>query len=173
MLLVTTLVPALAACPKSKSEVEKEVGEGGAAAVSSIAPRTSASAPVLFDVCAAIPVADVAKATNIAVTLTEVPTGGSTPECIYKTANGRTPRFVIEKSLMTISGAKQLWKGGKDVPGVGDAAYLAPGATELDVQKGSTVIRVGYEPANPKAGEDERLPILKKLVDLALPVLAK
>ena len=81
--------------------------------------------------------------------------------------------MVIEKSLSTIAGAKQLWPGGKDLPGVGDAAYLAPKATELDVQKGSTVIRVGYEPASPAATEAERVAVLRKLADLALPVLAK
>jgi hypothetical protein len=118
-------------------------------------------------------VANVALATGVAVTATEVPTGGATPECIYKTANARVPRLVIEKSLSTIAGAKQLWPGGKDLPGVGDAAYLAPKATELDVQKGSTVIRVGYEPLDPMASEDARATVLRKLADLAVPALVK
>lgn len=164
-------------CPKDKSAFTEDASAMfpvGTAASSSAAaaPHGSASAAPLFDVCGAIPVGQVASATNLALISTEVPSGAATPECFYK-AGGRLPRVVIEKSLSTIAGAKQLWPGGKDLPGVGDTAYLAPRATELDVQKGSTVIRLGYEPANANATEAERVAVLRKLADLALPVLAK
>lgn len=174
-MLFAGLAVALLGCPKDKKDFEVDASAMfpvGTAPSSSGAPRASSSASPLFDVCGAIPVGTVASATNLALTGTEVPAGAATPECFYK-GSARLPRVVIEKSLTTIAGAKQLWPGGKDLPGVGDAAYLAPKATELDVQKGSTVIRVGYEPADAKATEADRIAILRKVADLALPVLAK
>lgn len=162
-------------CPKDKSTFTADAGgmfPVGTTPSSSSAPHASASAAPLFDVCGAIPVEKVAAATNLVLTGTDVPSGAATPECFYR-GSTRLPRVVIEKSLSTIAGAKQLWPGGKDLPGIGDTAYLAPKATELDVQKGSTVIRVGYEPADTKASEADRVAVLRKLADLALPVLAK
>ena len=164
-------------CPKDKSAFTEDASAMfpvGTSPSSSSAPHAaaSASAAPLFDVCGAIPVEKVAAATNLALTGTDVPSGAATPECFYR-GSARLPRVVIEKSLSTIAGAKQLWPGGKDMPGIGDTAYLAPKATELDVQKGSTVIRVGYEPADTKASEADRVAVLRKVADLALPVLAK
>ncbi len=168
----------LLGCPKDEKEftgADKSMfplGSSSASASASSSPSASASAAPLLDVCGLIPVGHVASTTGLALTATEVPAGAATPECFYK-GSGHLPRVVIEKSLSTIAGAKQLWPGGKDLPGVGDTAYLAPKASELDVQKGSTVIRVGYEPANANASEAERTAILRKVADLAIPVLAK
>ncbi|MGH7283363.1 MAG: hypothetical protein ACRELY_17690 [Polyangiaceae bacterium] len=165
-------------CPKDEKDFTNAdknmfpLGSSTSSASATPSARASASAAPLLDLCSLIPVAQVASATSLTLTATETPSGAATPECFYK-GSARLPRVVIEKSLSTLAGAKQLWPGGKDLPGVGDAAYLAPKATELDVQKGSTVIRVGYEPANANASEAERTAILRKVVDLAIPALAK
>jgi hypothetical protein len=118
-----------------------------------------------------LPVASVAAATGIAVVVTDPPTGSNIPTCTYKTAQ-HLPKLIIAKSLATIPGVKKLWPGGSDVPGVGDAAYLVPGGNEMDVQKGTTVIRVAYEPEK-KQSDADRLAVLKKLADVGISVLAK
>jgi hypothetical protein len=162
----------LLGCPKKFAGSTSD--GGGATTSSSVAPsasQASSSAPMGIDVCALIPVATVASTTGIAVAVTDPPNGSGVPTCTYKTAQ-HLPKLIIAKSLATISGVKKLWPGGTDVPGVGDAAYLVPGGNELDVQKGSSVIRVAYEPAT-KQTDAERLAILTKLANLGIPVLAK
>jgi hypothetical protein len=160
----------LLGCPKKFPDA---ANDGGASSTASVAPSAaaSASAAAATDLCTQIPVASVASATGIAVVVTDPATGSNVPTCTYKTAQ-RLPKLIIAKSLATIPGVKKLWPGGSDVAGVGDAAYLVPGGNELDVQKGATVIRVAYEPAT-KQSDADRLAILKKLVELGIPVLAK
>jgi len=165
-------VAPLLGCPKKFTDV---AGDGGVASTAdpAAAPSQTASAkPAIMDVCALIPAATVASTTGVPVTGVLPPNDSGIPTCTYR-ANGKLPKIVIEKSLVTIAGVKSLWPGGKDIPGVGDAAYLAPRATELDVQQGKTVIRVAYETGAPPVTDDAKLDVLKKLATLALPVLAK
>lgn len=175
MFLAMALGSTLLGCPKKTSELLSDAG--ATASVDASAPphaAASASAPPLLDVCGLIPAAKLATATGVPVTVGDAPIGAATPKCVYKTkADAKLPRLIVEKSLSTIAGAKHLWPGGKDVTGIGDAAYLAPRATELDVQKGSTVIRVGYEPEKADLSEDARAAVLKKLAEAVLPDLAK
>lgn len=175
MLLALSLGAGLLGCPKSTSELLPDAGDNPAASASTPPhAAASASAPPLLDVCALFPPATLAAATGVPVTVGAAPLGAATPKCVYKTkADAKLPRLIVEKSLSTIAGAKQLWPGGKDVPGIGEAAYLAPRATELDVKKGSVVIRVGYEPDKADLSEDARAVVLKKLAEAVLPELAK
>ena len=165
----------LLGCPKKFTDGANDGGatSTNASATDPAAASQAASAkPAILDVCALIPVATVASTTGIPVTGVLPPNDSGIPTCTYR-ANGKTPKIVIEKSLVTIAGVKSLWPGGKDIPGVGDAAYLAPRATELDVQKGKTVIRLAYETGTQTVTDDAKLDVLKKLANLALPILAK
>ena len=162
----------LLGCPKKFTDPPSD--GGGATSTTNVAPsasQASSAAPMGLDVCALIPVATVASTTGVPVVVTDPPNGSGVPTCTYKTAQ-HLPKLIIAKSLATIPGVKKLWPGGTEVPGVGDAAYLVPGGNELDVQKGSSVVRVAYEPAT-KQSDADRLAVLTKLANLGLPVLAK
>jgi len=173
VLLATVLAATALGCPKKFTDGAGG-DSGGAASGSGSAPSGLASAPAkpaVLDLCAAIPVASVAAATGVAVNGTDPSNDTGIPNCSYRTS-GKTPRIVIQKSLSPLTSVKSLWPGGKDIAAVGDAAYLTPRATELDVQKGKTTFRVAYEPGATPVTEDAKLEVLKKLANLTLPVLA-
>jgi hypothetical protein len=171
LILVLLAAAPLLGCPKKFADTTSDAGGATTSSVAPSASQASSSAPMGIDVCALIPVATVATTTGIAVVVTDPPNGSGVPTCTYKTAQ-HLPKLIIAKSLATIAGVKKLWPGGTDVPGVGDVAYLVPGGNELDVQKGSNVIRVAYEPEK-KQSDADRLAILTKLANLGIPVLAK
>jgi hypothetical protein len=174
LILALLATAPLLGCPKKFPDGASDGGGSAANASSSVDPSIASAPakPAIFDVCAAIPFATVASTTGVPVNGVEPPNDSGIPTCAYRT-NGKTPKIVIQKSLSTIAGVKSLWGGGKDIPGVGDAAYLTPHAGELDVQKGKTVIRVAYEVGPAKVTDDQKLDVLTKLANLALPVLAK
>jgi hypothetical protein len=171
LIFVLLATAPLLGCPKKFSDAASDGGGTSTASTTPSASASSSAGPAVVDLCALIPVASVAASTGVAVVVTDPPNASGIPTCTYKTA-AHLPKLIIAKSLATIPGVKKLWPGGTDVPGVGDAAYLVPGGNELDVQKGSTVVRVAYEPEK-KLPDAERLAVLKKLANLGIPVLAK
>ncbi|MEO8878329.1 MAG: hypothetical protein ABI461_22230, partial [Polyangiaceae bacterium] len=165
----------LLGCPKKFVDGAGNDSGSASSSPSATAPGGSQAAasakPAIIDLCALIPVATVASTTGVPVNGTDPANDSGIPNCSYR-ASGKNPRIIIQKSLSTLPGVKSLWPGGRDLPGIGDAAYLTPKASELDVQKGKVVIRVAYEPGATAVTDEAHVEVLKKLAGLALPVLA-